>query len=403
MTKFTRYLNDVEQLLVYKEYNQLTKRLIDLTLDTEDTTHYKNMLDHLDWLDRFSKPEEEELHSRSSNIFNDLKQFLLQKGQEQEGDIKTLIYIKNLIKSYKNGFFTLGPINLEIKENQILGLVGENGNGKTTLLRVLAKDLEHTTGKIGYNFEYSDDYDLRSRLVYIPQRTPVWYGSLLSNLQFTAAMYGVKGIENEMKVDLVIARMGIRKFRNYAWKGLSSGYKMRFELARALLRNPRVMLIDEPLANLDILAQKNVLDDLKGIGSSPYRPMGIILSSQQLYEVEKNSDNVLFLKNGAQKNLFATGEETEERIEKEEEQVAEATMATEPYIIEFETPWQMHQVRASLEAIGYKHLQINGGTFIVHLPPEATHETFFKHVLTKKMPITYFRDITKSTRRFFLS
>lgn len=394
MSRAESYIQEVEQLLVYKEYNQLTKRLIDLTLDTEDTKYYKQMLDHLDWLDYSRSPKVEEIEERYTTLFLSLKDALSRKTVKDDNNPEVLISIQNLIKTYMNGYFTLGPINLDLRENQMLGLVGENGNGKTTLLRVLAKDLEYTSGKISYNFKYNDDYDLRSKLVYIPQRTPVWYGSLISNLQFTAAMYGVKGIENEMKVELVIARMGIRKFRGYAWKGLSSGYKMRFELARALLRNARVMLIDEPLANLDILAQKNVLDDLKGICSSPFRPMGIMLSSQQLYEVEKNSDDVLFLKNGSQKNLFS---KTEEAI------VEEAQPTLEPYIVEFETPWEMAEVRNALEKTNYLNLQLNGGTFIATLPSEMTYESFLAYILQIKMPITYFRDISKSTRRFFLS
>lgn len=393
-TIIASYIEEVEQLLVYKEYGQLTKRLIDLTLDTEDVTYYKYMLDHLDWLDYHLNPSIDELQERYTALFLLLKDALLRKDVRERSD-KPLISIQNLTKTYIRGIFTLGPINLELKENQMIGLVGENGNGKTTLLRVLAKDLEYESGKVNYNFDYQDDYDLRSKLIYIAQRTPVWNGLLLDNLRYTAAMYGLKGEENEMKVDLVIARMGIRKFRNFAWKGLSSGYKMRFELARALLRNPKVMLIDEPLANLDIIAQKNVLDDLKGICSSPYRPIGIMLSSQQLYEVEKNSDDVLFLKNGKQKNLLQTTEAGSTLTE----QVAEF----EPYILEFETPWEMGMVRKMLDGLNYINLQLNGGTYIATLPHGSSHEQFLAHTLREKMPITYFRDISKSTRRFFLS
>lgn len=71
---------------------------------------------------------------------------------------------------------------------------------------------------------------------------------------------------------------------------------MRFELARMLLRKPKILLIDEPLANLDILAQQTILDDFRNIAGSPYRPIAIVLSSQQLYEVEKTSQQVVFLK-----------------------------------------------------------------------------------------------------------
>ncbi|WP_155756307.1 ATP-binding cassette domain-containing protein, partial [Streptobacillus moniliformis] len=104
--------------------------------------------------------------------------------------------------------------------------------------------------------------------------------------------YGYTPQENHLIVELIIARLGLRKFRKHSWKSLSSGYKMRFELARMLLRKPKILLIDEPLANLDILAQQTVLEDFRAIAKSPFRPIGIVLSSQQLYEVEKTSDQV---------------------------------------------------------------------------------------------------------------
>lgn len=397
MSKFENYIANVEQLLLYKDYNQLTKKLIDLTIDTQDVRHYRNMLNHLNWLDHTISPSPEELEERYATLFTGLKFALLQKAESLQEHQASLMSINNLIKKYDKGFFTLGPINLELKENQMIGLVGENGNGKTTLLRLIAKELEISNGEVKYHFAQGDEYDLRSKLVYIPQRTPVWQGSLLSNLQFTASMYGVHGEENEMLVELIIARMGIRKYRAFAWAGLSSGYKMRFELARALLRSPKVMLIDEPLANLDILAQKNVLDDLRGITESPFRPMGILLSSQQLYEVEKNSDEVLFLKEGVQKNLFGTTAPIMEPKDSTPQPLYE-----EPYILEFETPWEIGQVRELMQELHFSNLQINGGTYIITLPPNFNPAFFLQHVLKIAMPLTYFRDISKSTRRFFL-
>jgi ABC-2 type transport system ATP-binding protein len=84
--------------------------------------------------------------------------------------------------------------------------VGENGNGKTTLLRILAKDLKFDQGNLQYQIDenVSSDYDLRTKLTYIPQRTPKWYGSLKTNLKFAATHYGIKGEENELIVLMMI-------------------------------------------------------------------------------------------------------------------------------------------------------------------------------------------------------
>lgn len=380
------YFNQIKELLNYEDHHQLVKRLIDLSLDTKEITYYKKASDLLDWLDEHS---DKDVKEKLVAFFNELMAYFLSK-QASPSKNNVLVKVNAMKRIYRNSAFTLGPISLEVKEGDIIGLVGENGNGKTTLLRCLCGELQITSGEVNYMFPYADLYDLRSQLIYIPQRTDVWRGSLLTNLQFTAASYGADPQENELIVQLIIARMGLRKYRDYKWRDLSSGYKMRFELARALLRNPRLLLIDEPLANLDILAQQVVLDDFKDMASSPFRPLGIILSSQQLYEVEKTSNSVIFLKDGAPRNMKDnTGEEDQEESYK--------------LIIEFESSWALDELREAFESLGLEKLQINGGTYVASFPESVAFNQFLQLILAKKIPVVYYRDISKSTRRFFLS
>ncbi len=387
MSLFLQQYEEIRKLVDYEDFLLLTKRVIDLTLDTENIDFYRKTVSFLDWLDANPDPTTEKKEQFLS-ILDELYKELSGKPEISEKKT-TLLSVDNLIRTYKKTSFALGPISFSIKQGQIMGLVGENGNGKTTLLRSLCGELEPTGGKIDYLFPYEDEYELRSQLIYIPQRTPSWHGSLLSNLYFTASSYGIYGEENLLTVELIIARMGLRKYRNYNWKDLSSGYKMRFELARALLRQPKLLLIDEPLANLDILAQQIVLDDFRDIASSPFRPLGIILSSQQLYEVEKASDSVLFLKNGTPRNLTQDTDVTFVEVPK--------------FIIEFESLWNQEQLRSAFESMNLEKLQINGGTYVASFPDTVLQEDFLRVILEKKIPIVYFRNISNSTRRFFLS
>lgn len=387
MNEFEKQYQELQDFLKFEDFSILTKRIIDLTLDTEDISHYKKTNEFLVWLDQ-NETNVEAKKEKYQAILTDLNSSLSKKSIPEK---KILVSTSGLVKSYGTSSFGLGPIEMELHQGEILGLVGENGNGKTTLLRSLCGELYATSGKINYHFKSNDDYDLRSKLVYIPQRTDSWYGSMFENLQFTATCYGYKPEENELIVELIIARLGLRKFRNHSWKSLSSGYKMRFELARMLLRKPEILLIDEPLANLDILAQQTVLEDFKAIAKSPFRPIGIVLSSQQLYEVEKTSDQVIFLKHGTQKNLH-------EKTITENEAVVENNL-----VIEFESEWNQSKLGEIFSKLNMISLQFNGGTYIINFPESVTVYDFMKLAIEQQIPLQYFRNISKSTRRFFVS
>lgn len=388
MNEFEKQFQELHNFLKFEDYSILTKRIIDCTLDTENRDFYIKTVAFLKWLDTNENKTTEKVE-KYQTLLDELYAFLSQKTIAQPNKLVSLSAVE---KVYGSKQFALGPIDMELYQGDILGLVGENGNGKTTLLRLLCGELAPTKGELKYHFKYEDQYDLRTQLVYIPQRTNTWYGTLLENLQFTAVSYGYKPNEIDLIVELTISRLGLRKFRNHSWKSLSSGYKMRFELARMLLRKPQILLIDEPLANLDIIAQQTVLEDFKSIAKSPFRPIGIILSSQQLYEVEKSSDQVIFLKNGIQKNLRETADAPNEE-----------NPSVEKLIIEFESDWKQDVLADLFKSLAIESLQFNGGTYIATFPKEKSVHDFMQLVATQKVPLLYFRNISNSTRRFFVS
>jgi ABC-2 type transport system ATP-binding protein len=382
MNEVQKYFEEVRDLLRFDDFSLAMKRIIDFTLDTQAVEFYKKTYTLLDWLD--ANENDADTKQKLSALFEELVAYLSNTPVRQK---EKILEVTGLRKQYSSAF-ALGPVDLELYEGDIVGLVGENGNGKTTLLRLLCGELHATSGQIRYNFKYDSLFDLRTQLVYIPQRTDTWRGSMFENLVFTASCYGYLPEENNLVVELIIARLGLRKFRKHGWKDLSSGYKMRFELARMLLRKPRILLIDEPLANLDILAQQTILEDFRAIAKSPFRPVGIVLSSQQLYEVEKTSDQVVFLKNGAQKNLHNN---------------ADTAAEEKQLVIEFESEWTQSSLNDLLAAHGLISLQFNGGTYIATFTGNITFYDFMKVVVDNQLPVNYLRNISNSTRRFFVS
>jgi len=358
------------------------RKLADCILDVQDTALYRKFIDYTDWLHQSERTIEEATENA---------RVLLQElsNRTLTGSLTDVPLLKaeSIGKTYGKRKFQLKDVSMEILPGDVWGLVGENGNGKTTLLRILAGELSHDTGNITYSLsgEPLSDYDLRTRLVYIPQRTPRWFGSLKSNLKFTATHYGISGEENELLVLMMIIRFGLWNFRHHQWNELSSGYKMRFELARTFLRAPHILLLDEPLANLDVLAQQLILEDLRSLSQSISNPIGIILSSQQLFEVEKISDKVLFLRNGSPTHLSDVNDQTE--------------AAT---VIECDVNVAREVLEAALQSLPEHTLAFNGGTYQISFREAGLMHAVLRAFADHRIDVIYIRDISQSTRRLFI-
>ncbi len=90
-----------------------------------------------------------------------------------------------------------------------------------------------------------------------------------------------------------LARYGLQEYQNAQWDEISGGYKIRFELARALVAQPKLLLLDEPLAYLDVITRQRFLIDLRAIASSLENPIPIVVTSQHLYEIEAIADQLV--------------------------------------------------------------------------------------------------------------
>ena len=377
-------IGEIRSFLSHRDYSLARRRMLDLSLDAGDDA----LLNSVIRLSKtYNKLSEEAANGPAPGIFAAEAEALLVQLQDYQqnlsGTARPLLEASGISKKYTKGNFSLKPISLQVVTGSIGGVVGENGNGKTTLLRCLAGQLAHDSGTITFSqLHQPDNYRIKNQVAFIPQRIPRWYGLLQDNLHFSAALSGVRGEQNNMMVSFMLERLNLSQYAHLTWNQLSSGYRTRFEIARVLLQRPSLLILDEPLANLDINAQQTLLTDLRFLARSVRHPMGILLSSQQLHEVEKIADIVYFIKEG--NCMFNT---------------ADATNMQDSSVVEIETTAARE---ALLKAFGGQEIQVhyNGSYYTLSsasLLPAAMVTALLKH----DIPITYFRDITHSTKRFF--
>ncbi len=312
-------------------------------------------------------------------------------SKAENPDKPIVFQAKNLTKTFTSSghTFCLPPVNIELRAGEITGIVGENGNGKTTLLRMIAGDLEADGGKLSYPLfqkETFDWYDVKNKIGYIPQNVPKWTGYLKTNLHFTAAIHGIHDEQNEEQVAFTIHRLGLTRYENAKWSEISGGYKLRFELARTLVWRPTLLIIDEPLAHLDINAQKVFMQDIRYLASSSQHPMAVLISSQHLHEVESIADNILFIKNG---ELLYNGKMSDFGNDRSEN-LYEIMTSAERSDLE----------RAFKDMEGVKISDV-GQMKTIHTPISVKAVQVMATLAGHNIEIQYFRDISTSTLKLF--
>jgi ABC-2 type transport system ATP-binding protein len=369
---------EIQSYLQHNDHSLAVRRILDASLDTADLSLLKEAIQvsqlHRQYKEAALPPV---FFESANNLLNKINHVT----ERFTDNTMPLVTAREISKTYSSGNFSLQPISLQVNTGDVFGIVGENGNGKTTLLRCMAGQLALDSGELRFTrLQDPDHYEIKHHLAFIPQRIPRWFGLLKDNLHFSAAISGVKGEENKVMVDFMLERLDLTPYAHLTWNQISSGYRTRFEIARILLQKPKLLILDEPLANLDINAQQSILTDLRFMAKSVHNPMGILLSSQQLHEVEKIADTVLLIKKGS--CLFRTGEQ---------EKTATA------FVIELETTINRQQLLSVLAEEG--EVQFNGGFYTITSATIPAQEILSK-LVSAGIPISYFRDITHSTKRF---
>lgn len=195
----------------------------------------------------------------------------------------------------------LVDVTLEAAEGEVLGLVGRNGAGKTTLMEILATLLLPDTGSalLRGRDVVAEAASVRSLIGYAPSNSDTLYARLtgVANLRFFAWLRGVDPARIDSRIDELFELVGLRRAQDERFERYSDGMKARLSLARALLADPPVLLLDEPTRSLDPLLQREIRcfmrDTLaKGLGKT------LLLVTHSLEEAASVCDRVVILDEG---------------------------------------------------------------------------------------------------------
>jgi ABC-2 type transport system ATP-binding protein len=210
------------------------------------------------------------------------------------------ILLRNVSKSFGERQ-VLRDVNLEIAPGTIVGLLGPNGAGKTTLLEILATLLLPSSGQA---FVYGRDVaaqasEVRKLVGYCPCGFDSFYPRITAaaNLEFFAALNGFSLHAGQQRLETILDLLGINGSRHLDYQRHSTGMKQKLVLARALLADPRVLLLDEPTKSLDPRTQREVWALLRTKLATDLKKT-ILLVTHSLLEAQEACDRVIALEDG---------------------------------------------------------------------------------------------------------
>lgn len=206
--------------------------------------------------------------------------------------------IKNLKKTYKNGVHALKGVDLSVKQGDFFALLGPNGAGKSTVIGIIASLVNKTSGLVEV-FDLNQDThpaNVRTHIGLVPQEynfnifEPI--GEILIN---QAGYYGINRRQAKQRAEVQLKQLDLWDKRHDMAKELSGGMKRRLMIARALMHQPKLLILDEPTAGVDIEIRHSMWQFMKKVNSEGTT---IILTTHYLEEAESLCNNIAIINHG---------------------------------------------------------------------------------------------------------
>lgn len=207
---------------------------------------------------------------------------------------QSLLSVRDVTKSFGE-IEALSHVSLDIFEGEIIGLVGSNGAGKTTLLRLLSGVYRPSSGSITLG-NGSPVSESRQYLGVVPESTGL-YSRLTAweNIRYHSRLYGVSDDEAWKRTSFFANHLGMSDSLGRHTKGFSRGMRQKTALLRALAHAPRVLLLDEPTAGLDVTSARTVRQLVEDLGKQGGT---VVYSTHQLAEAEQVCNRIVIIHNG---------------------------------------------------------------------------------------------------------
>ena len=218
---------------------------------------------------------------------------------------KFALTVENLTKIYSGTKKeienkALNDLNFQVKQGEIFGLLGPNGAGKTTFLSILGGTVSKTKGKVnvwGFDID-KNPRQVKASIGIVPQEVNLdAFFSPKKLLELQAGLYGVK--KKEMITDIILNIVALEKKADAYSRSLSGGMKRRLLIAKAMVHQPPILILDEPTAGVDVELRNNLWSNVKKLNKEG---VTIILTTHYLFEAQEMCDRIAILNNG---NLVA--------------------------------------------------------------------------------------------------
>ncbi len=291
--------------------------------------------------------------------------------------------IQNLTKIYANGTRALRSVDLEVKAGDYCALLGANGAGKTTLIGIVTGLINKTEGEVKvFNCNIDSDFSQAKKLIgVVPQEMNFNMFEKVQDIIVTQA--GYFGIEREKALadsEMLLKKLSLWEKRDQISRSLSGGMKRRLMIARALIHQPQLLILDEPTAGVDVEIRHDMWEYLRELNS---KGLTILLTTHYLEEVEQMCEHAAIIKNG-------------EMIKFEKVKNLVQLMDSETYSV------TVKEIR-NLELMkDYRPVVKDDYTFEVELSRKEALSNFFMRLTTTGMVMVDFRPQGHRLEKLFL-